>query len=70
MYHVVQAPPNTGLIFFNYSSLIQLKTFSTILLALKDAHCCRCRSVYEDSDEGMFAKLKLGKTLQRGTMNG
>lgn len=64
----IQAPPNTGSMFFNYK-----KTFSIILLALVDAHC-NFIAVYvgaygKSSDGGVFANSSLGKALQRGSLN-
>lgn len=65
---VIQAPPNTGSMFFNYK-----KTFSVVLLALVDAHCnfiaVDVGAYGKDSDGGVFAKSKFGKALMQGTLN-
>lgn len=65
---VIQAPPNSGSMFFNYK-----KTFSIILLALVDAHCnfiaVDVGAYGKDSDGGVFAKSQLGKALQQENLN-
>lgn len=64
----IQAPPNTGSMFFNYK-----KTFSIVLLALVDAHCnfitVNVGAYAKSSDAGVFANSNLGKALHRGSMN-
>lgn len=64
----IQAPPNTGSMFFNYK-----KTFSIVLLALVDAHCnfiaVHVGAYGKSSDGGIFANSSLGKALQRGSLN-
>lgn len=65
---VIQAPANTGSLFFNYK-----KTFSIVLLALVDARCnfiaVDVGEYGKNSDGGIFANSKLGKALQRGSLN-
>ena len=64
----IQAPPNTGSMFFNYK-----KTFSIVLLALVDAHCnfiaVNVGAYGKSSDGGVFSNSNLGKALHRGSLN-
>jgi len=63
----IQAPPNTGSMFFNYKN-----TFSIVLLTLVDAHCnliaVNVGTNGKSSDAGVFANSNLGKALHRGSM--
>lgn len=65
---VIEAPPNTGSIFYNYKN-----TFSIILLALVDARykfiTVNVGSYGRNSDGGVFAKSSLGQRLENGTLN-
>lgn len=65
---VIQAPPNSGSLFFNYK-----KTFSIVLLALVDAHCnfiaVDVGAYGRNSDGGIFANSNLGKALQQRSLN-
>lgn len=65
---VIQAPPKTGSMFFNYK-----KTFSVVLLALVDADCnfiaVDVGAYGKSSDGGVLSKSKFGKALQQGTLN-
>ncbi|XP_066590600.1 uncharacterized protein [Prorops nasuta] len=65
---VIEAPANTGSIYFNYKH-----TFSIVLLALVDV---RYKFIFVDvgsygrnSDGGIFAKTNLAKKLENGTLN-
>lgn len=64
----VQAPPNSGSLFFNYK-----KTFSVVLLALVDTHCnfiaVDVGAYGKNSDGGIFANSNLGKALQNRSLN-
>lgn len=64
----IQAPPNTGTMFFNYK-----KTFSIVLLALVDAHCnfiaVNVGAYGKSHDGGVFSNSNLGKALHRGSLN-
>lgn len=61
----IQAPPNTGTMFYNYK-----KTFSIVLMALVDAHCnfiaVNVGAYGKSSDGGVLANSNLGKALNRG----
>ncbi|CAH1958229.1 unnamed protein product [Acanthoscelides obtectus] len=60
---VIQAPPNSGSMFFNYK-----KTFSVVLLALVGAHCNFITvdiGAYGKSSDGGFFQIKAGKITTR-----
>ncbi|CAK1589075.1 unnamed protein product [Parnassius mnemosyne] len=65
---VIEAPANSGSIYFNYKH-----TFSIVLLALVDA-CYKFIAVDvgaygRNSDGGIFAQCNLGKRLENGTLH-
>jgi hypothetical protein len=64
----VQAPNNSGSLFFNYK-----KTFSVVLLALVDANykftIIDVGGYGKSSDGGLFARLTLGKSLEANMLN-
>lgn len=65
---LIQAPPNSGSLFFNYKG-----TFSVVLLALVDADyrfiAVDIRGYGGNSDGGIFANSDLGKALQAGQLD-
>lgn len=65
---VIEAPPNSGSLFFNYK-----KTSSVVLLALVDANY-RFLAVYvgaygKNSDGGIFASSRIGKSFANNTLH-
>ena len=67
-YTEIQAPHNSGLIFFNYK-----KTFSVVLLALADTNykftIIDLGGYGKSSDGGLFTRSILGKSLEANTLN-
>ena len=64
----IQAPPNSGSLFFNYKG-----TFSLVLMALVDADykfiVVDIGNFGSNSDGGIFAKSELGKALEYNGLN-
>ena len=60
---VIQAPKQSGTLFYSYKD-----TFSTVLMALVDANYCltviHVGGLGSNSDGGIFARSKLGKSLE------
>ena len=60
---VIQAPKQSGTLFYNYKG-----TFSIVLMALVDANYCftviDVGGLGSNSDGGIFARSKLGKSLE------
>lgn len=65
---IIQAPGNSGSLFFNYK-----KTFSIVLLALVDANykfiAVDIGSYGRNSDGGIFCSSNIGKGLERNKFN-
>ena len=65
---VIQSPPNSGSLFYNYKH-----TFSVVLMAMVDAdYKCICIDVGGyggNSDGGIFANSNLGRALQAGQLD-